>query len=78
MAKKKPKKKPAPKPKSKRASLKSFLQKFLTPAREAIQDLKFRSDPGPGESQEEGIERTRKLELAQARFDAIREIHDAL
>jgi hypothetical protein len=77
LAKKKPKKKPAPKPKSKRASLKLFLQKFLTVAREAIQDLKFRSDPRP-ESQEEGIERTRRLELAQARFDAIREIHDAL
>lgn len=75
--KKKPKPKPKPKPKSKRASLKTWIKKkFLDKAQENIRAWQF--TPGVPETQEQGRARTQKLETAQAVFDAIREIHEAL
>jgi len=62
---------------AKRKAFKGFVGKFLAKARAAIRPLKHRTSRRK-ETHEEGIERTRQLEIAQARFDAIREIHAKL
>jgi len=61
----------------KRKAFKGYVGKFLAKARAAIKPFKARTKRAK-ESHEEGIERTRQLELAQARFDAIREIYQKL
>lgn len=63
---------------AKRKAFKGYVGKFLARARAAIKPLKHRSKRGVKETQEEGIERTRQLEIAQARFDAIRELHESI
>jgi virulence-associated protein VapD len=76
MSKKKVKKKAVKK--GKRLSFKAWVKKYLDKAHANIKKHKFVPTQGKIETHEEGIERTRKLETAQAVFDAIREMHDAL
>jgi hypothetical protein len=50
----------------------------MDPAQERIRLHKFTPKPGAIETHEQGIERTRQLEKAQAVFDALREVHDSI
>ena len=72
MAKKKAAKSP------RRQAFKSWVKKHLDIARDKVIEHKHRTRIGKPETQSEGIERTRRLDVAQAVFDAIREMHDKL
>lgn len=63
---------------ARRKAIKGWVKKFLDKARAGIREHKFKAEKGKRETQEQGRERTHKLAIAQARFNAIREMYEEL